>query len=65
MVLICNQPEQADAILEAQQAQPLDAHALRRVEALRAQSIAHDPRRIHALRAQLHHWLAARQAATA
>ncbi|ADC71752.1 Beta-N-acetylhexosaminidase [Thioalkalivibrio sp. K90mix] len=65
MVLICNQPEQADAILEAQQGQPLDAHALGRVEALRAQSIAHDPRRIHALRAQLHHWLAARQAATA
>lgn len=65
MVLICKQPEQADAILEAQQGQPLEAQASRRVEALRARPIQQDSRRIQALRAQLHHWLAARQAATA
>ncbi|WP_024327359.1 beta-N-acetylhexosaminidase [Thioalkalivibrio sp. AKL19] len=65
MVLICNQPEQADTILSAQAGQPLSPEARRRLERLRARPVEADRHRITALRAQLAHWLQASQLAIA
>ncbi|WP_018882089.1 MULTISPECIES: beta-N-acetylhexosaminidase [unclassified Thioalkalivibrio] len=65
MVLICNEPEQADRILEAQVDQPLSAESARRLERLRARPVDADPNRLPALRAQLDRWLRASQLATA
>ncbi len=65
MVLICNQPEQADAILESCATEGLDAAALRRLEALRMRPLEPGPRRLQTLRAQLQHWLAAAAATPA
>ena len=65
MVLICNQPEQADAILAAQADQPLSADALRRLERLRARPLETDKQRLVGLRAQLANWIQASQLATA
>ncbi|WP_051918129.1 beta-N-acetylhexosaminidase [Thioalkalivibrio sp. ALJ1] len=57
MVLICNQPEQADAILEAQADRPLSSDSLHRIERLRGRPTEASPQQINALRAQLDHWI--------
>lgn len=53
MVLLCNAPDQLDALLDAQSDQALDAAALRRLERLRGGPAQTDPNRLEALRAQL------------
>lgn len=58
MVLLCNAPEQLDALLHAQSDPGLDAAALRRLERLRGGSANTNPQRLEALRAQLQPWFA-------
>ncbi|WP_018951442.1 MULTISPECIES: beta-N-acetylhexosaminidase [unclassified Thioalkalivibrio] len=65
MVLICNQPEQADIILAAQADQPLSPESRRRLERLRARPVEPDPQGLVALRARLARWTQASQIATA
>lgn len=65
MILICNQPEQADAILAAQADEPLSPESRRRLERLRARPVTADPQRLPALRAQLSRWIQGSRIATA
>ncbi|MGM0553900.1 MAG: beta-N-acetylhexosaminidase [Pseudomonadota bacterium] len=65
MVLVCNAPDQADAILEAEAQRPLSDDARRRLERLRVRPMTPDRHRLPTLQARLRHWIQAARAASA
>ena len=65
MVLVCNAPAQADAVLEAEGGYPLSEDARRRLERLRARNLTPNRHRLPTLQARLRHWIQATRATSA
>jgi len=63
MVLVCNAPEQADAVLASLKDTALGPESARRLERLRARPVEQDRHHLQALQARLQRWVAASRAA--